>query len=99
MVLSLFSLAIVYAVANSFINYENVILKFEELGYPPYLIFVLGTAQLLGLSVLILNKTAWIREWAYTVFCIIALDVTYVQNKILTRKVTYLQKKYKLNLR
>ncbi|MDO6817643.1 DoxX family protein [Zobellia sp. 1_MG-2023] len=110
--LSLFSLAIIYAVANSFFNYEAVVMKFEDLGYPSYLIFVLGTAQLLGLSVLIFNKSSWIREWAYAgfflnlafgiiahlmvkdgngvpaVFCIIALYVTFVQNKKLNDQAT-----------
>ncbi|MBT2159824.1 DoxX family protein [Zobellia barbeyronii] len=108
--LSLFSLAIIYAVANSFFNYEAVVTKFAELGYPSYLIFVLGAAQLLGLTTLVFSKSNWIREWAFAgfflnfvfgiiahlmikdgngasaVFCIIALYVTYVQNKRLTEQ-------------
>ncbi|CAZ95237.1 MULTISPECIES: DoxX family protein [Zobellia] len=108
--LSFFSLAIIYAVANSFFNYEAVVLKFEELGYPPYLIFVLGSAQLLGLAVLVFNKSGWVREWAYAgfflnltfgiiahllvkdgngaaaVFCIVALYITYIQNRKLNEQ-------------
>ncbi|CAM4138790.1 DoxX family protein [Zobellia nedashkovskayae] len=108
--LTLFSLAIIYAVANSFFNYEAVVTKFAELGYPLYLIFVLGAAQLLGLTILIFNKSNWLREWAFAgfflnfafgiiahlmirdgngasaVFCIIALYVTYIQNKRLNEQ-------------
>ncbi|MBU2948766.1 DoxX family protein [Zobellia uliginosa] len=103
--LTVFSLAIIYAVANSIFNYEAIVVKFQELGYPTYLISVLGGAQLMGIAVLVFNRSTWIREWAYAgfflnlafgivahllaedgngiaaVLCIVALYVTYVQNK------------------
>ena len=66
--LSSFSIAMVYAVANSFVNYETIVGTFEKLGYPSYLIFVIGAAQLIGLAVLILNKNNWMTEWAYAGF-------------------------------
>ncbi|MAU71781.1 MAG: hypothetical protein CML04_06755 [Pseudozobellia sp.] len=66
--LSIFSVAMVYAVANSFINYDTIAIKFQQLGYPTYLISVLGAAQMIGLAVLIINKNNWLREWAYAGF-------------------------------
>ncbi len=66
--LILFSIAILYAVANSFINYDAIVLKFQQLGYPSYLIFVIGIAQLLGLAIILLNKGKWLLEWAYAGF-------------------------------
>ncbi|RKR15282.1 DoxX-like protein [Maribacter vaceletii] len=66
--ITLFSIAILYAVANSFINYDAIALKFQKLGYPTYLISVIGGAQLLGLTIILLNKGKWLIEWAYAGF-------------------------------
>jgi hypothetical protein len=66
--LAIFALAIFGAVINSIINYDATILKFIKLGYPNYLLQVIGTAQIIGISILIFNKTNWIKEWAYAGF-------------------------------
>ncbi|WP_158977865.1 DoxX family protein [Cellulophaga sp. L1A9] len=63
-----FSLAILGAVGNSIINYDVIVLKIIKLGYPTYLLQVIGAAQVIGIAILILNKTNWIREWAYAGF-------------------------------
>ena len=66
--LVIFSLAMLGAVLNSAINYDAIVLKIIKLGYPAYLVQVIGTAQVIGISILILIRTNWIREWAYAGF-------------------------------
>ena len=66
--LGLFSIAIIGAVVNSVINYETVALTFKTLGYPLYLIHVLGLAQIVGLILIISNKNQWYVEWVYAGF-------------------------------
>lgn len=66
--LTIFSIAIVGAVINSIINYDTVIVTFQKLGYPTYLIHLLGAAQILGLIILVLNKKQWFVEWVYAGF-------------------------------
>ncbi|WP_298477941.1 DoxX family protein [uncultured Maribacter sp.] len=66
--ITLFATAIIAIVANSYINYDSIVLKFEHLGYPPYLIHVLGVAQILGLVIVVSNRGKWLLEWAYAGF-------------------------------
>ncbi len=66
--LGLFSIAIIGAVVNSVVNYEAVALTFKTLGYPVYLIHVLGFAQIVGLILIISNKNQWYVEWVYAGF-------------------------------
>lgn len=63
-----FAIAMVYAVTNSFFNYDTIAMKFEQLGYPTYLIFVIGISQMIGLAVILNNKRNWMLEWAYAGF-------------------------------
>jgi len=66
--LALFSMAIIASIINSIINFDIVSVKINELGYPTYLIFILGLAQTLGLVILITRKGRWLIEWAYAGF-------------------------------
>lgn len=66
--LSIFSIAIIGAVVNSIINYDTVVLTFQSLGYPVYLIHLLGVAQIIGLMLIILNKDRLLVEWVYAGF-------------------------------
>jgi hypothetical protein len=66
--LSLFSLAIISSVINSYINYETVVTKIISLGYPPYLLQILGVAQILGLIIIFTKRSKWMVEWAYAGF-------------------------------
>ena len=66
--LSVFTVAIIGAVVNSIINYAAVVLTFEALGYPVYLIHILGVAQIVGLVLIILNKDKILVEWVYAGF-------------------------------
>ncbi|OQD41579.1 hypothetical protein BUL40_15345 [Croceivirga radicis] len=66
--LGIFCLAILGAVANSIVNYSTVAETFLKLGYPSYLIEILGVAQVIGVLLLILNKGQWFIEWVYAGF-------------------------------
>ncbi len=67
-VLSLFSVAVIGSIVNSAINYENISMVFTKLGYPVYLIQILGLAQIIGLTLIIFNKAHFLLEWAYAGF-------------------------------
>lgn len=41
---------------------------FIELGYPPYLIYPLAVAKLLGVTAILSRKSALLKEWAYAGF-------------------------------
>ncbi len=66
--LSIFSITIISAVMNSIINYDTVAETFTTLGYPTYLIEILGFAQIFGLALILLNKDQWYVEWVYAGF-------------------------------
>jgi hypothetical protein len=42
-----------------------MVTKLALLGYPPYLLAILGTAKILGSIVLVLPKFRLLKEWAY----------------------------------
>lgn len=66
--LGLFTLAILGSIVNSIINYDEVAATFIKLGYPIYLIHLLGVFQFIGLLLIIINKTYWILEWVFAGF-------------------------------
>lgn len=66
--LFVFALAVIGSVVNSIINYDTVVSTFESLGYPVYLIHLLGVAQIIGLVLIILNKDQLLVEWVYAGF-------------------------------
>lgn len=47
---------------------EEEVAKMTQLGYPAYLLVMLGTWKLLGVSALLLPKLPLIKEWAYAGF-------------------------------
>lgn len=66
--LVIFSVAVIGAVVNSVINYDTVVGTFQSLGYPVYLIHLLGVAQIIGLVLIVLNKNQLLLEWVYAGF-------------------------------
>jgi len=66
--LFIFSAAIIGAVLTSIINYDIVVETFQTLGYPVYLIHLLGAAQIIGLVLILLNKNQLLLEWVYAGF-------------------------------
>jgi DoxX-like family len=47
-----------------------------HLGYPPYLLAILGTAKLLGAPTLLQNRVPTLREWAYAGFAFDLIGAT-----------------------
>ncbi len=66
--LGLFATAVIGSIINSIINYEVIVETFIKLGYPVYLIHVLGIFQSLGIIMIIFNKSHWSLEWVYAGF-------------------------------
>jgi hypothetical protein len=67
-VLGLFTTAVLESILNSFLNYEEVSLTFVKLGYPIYLIHLLGLFQTIRLLLIWFNKSNWSLEWAFAGF-------------------------------
>ena len=49
-------------------NHEMVVGMFEALSYPPYIIYPLAIAKILGLIAIWSNKSKTLKEWAYAGF-------------------------------
>jgi len=62
----LFSLAILMGVIPN----DQGKAVMEQLGYPPYLMIILGTAKVLGVISIIQWKFKTLKEWAYSGFTI-----------------------------
>jgi DoxX-like family len=62
--------ALVFATTGTLylVHSPQMVTKLALLGYPPYLLAILGTAKLLGSIVLVLPKLRLIKEWAYAGF-------------------------------
>ncbi|MDF4220714.1 DoxX family protein [Maribacter sp. M208] len=66
--LGLFATAVIGSIVNSIINYDLIVETFIKLGYPVYLIHVLGVFQSIGLILIVFNKSHWALEWVYAGF-------------------------------
>ncbi|TDT43798.1 DoxX-like protein [Maribacter spongiicola] len=66
--LGLFAIAVAGSIINSIINFDTVATTFTKLGYPTYLIYLLGVFQSIGLLMIIFNKSHWSLEWVYAGF-------------------------------
>ncbi|WP_196894491.1 DoxX family protein [Aureivirga marina] len=64
----LFSLGILSAVAMYFMNYTEITLSFESLGFPAYLVYPLAIAKFLGIIAILQKKFPLLKEWAYAGF-------------------------------
>ncbi len=51
-----------------FFKHAMVVEMFEALSYPPYIIYPLGIAKILGLIAIWSNKSKTLKEWAYAGF-------------------------------
>ena len=50
------------------IGMEDEVQNFDSLGYPHYLMTIIGTWKLLGVITILLPKTSLLKEWAYAGF-------------------------------
>lgn len=57
-----------YSANMYFTKTEMVIGFFEMLNYPPYLVYPLAIAKLLGIVMVLWRKSQWLTEWAYAGF-------------------------------
>ena len=47
---------------------EGVVAGMVKLGYPPYLLKILGTAKMLGVLAIVVGRFRTLKEWAYAGF-------------------------------
>jgi len=64
----LLTVIILMFAGNSIFNNEVFSKRFEELGYPAYIIYPLAFANILGLLAIWSNKSKTLKEWAYAGF-------------------------------
>lgn len=50
------------------IKHEEEVINFTNLGYPTYLMLILGVWKILGVIVVIIPKFPLLKEWAYAGF-------------------------------
>jgi hypothetical protein len=57
-----------------FINYTDVLGKFQVLGFPGFVVLPLGISKLMAVTAILVRKWEWAMEWAYAgltfVFCL-----------------------------
>ncbi len=54
--------------AVQFLKVEKEVQSIERLGYPGYLLTILGVWKILGVIVILIPKFALVKEWAYAGF-------------------------------
>lgn len=64
----LLSLLMLFSAGMEFFNNEEMTQEFVKLGFPPYLIYPLGIAKILGLIAIWTKKSNTLKEWAYAGF-------------------------------
>ncbi|WP_340200887.1 DoxX family protein [Ascidiimonas sp. W6] len=57
-----------FSAGMEFFNHEEMVKEFVKLGYPPYIIYPLGVAKILGLIAILTKKSQTLKEWAYAGF-------------------------------
>lgn len=64
----LFSLLMLFSASMYFFNYEEIVVAFEHLHFPSWIIYPLAVLKLLGVLTLLLKFKEWIVEFAYAGF-------------------------------
>ncbi len=64
----LLTLLMLFSAGMYFLNYDEVVKVFNQLGYPPYIIYPLAVAKILGLVAIWTNQSKTLKEWAYAGF-------------------------------
>lgn len=57
-------LGLILSVPTDLLRAESVTAVLARLGYPPYLPFIIGSAKILAIIVLLIPRTERLREWA-----------------------------------
>lgn len=64
----LFALALTASGLMELIQHPEMLKGFQHLGYPSYLLTILGVAKLLGVAALVYPRWRTLTEWAYAGF-------------------------------
>ena len=75
-VTGLFCAAFSFGGASHLLRTEAMAAGVASLGYPPYLMTILGTAKLLGVAALLAPGRPLLKEWAYAGFTFNLLGAT-----------------------
>lgn len=70
-----------FSIFNYFTNYEMIAGFFQKLSFPPYLIYPLAVAKILGILAILYRKQVLLKEWAYAGFffnTLLALSAHYL---------------------
>ncbi len=67
---TLFGLPTLAAGIFDFSGAQEAVEVITHLGYPPYLLKILGTAKVLGMAAILVNRFTTLKEWAYAGFAI-----------------------------
>lgn len=65
---AILSLIMCFSSGKYFLDYDEVVLGFRELGFPTYIIYPLASAKVLGLLAVISRKSAFLANLAYAGF-------------------------------
>lgn len=61
----LLALLLLFTAGTYLINHADVVVAFQELGYPSYLIYPLAFAKILAVVAIISNKVKFLKQLAY----------------------------------
>ncbi len=64
----LFTALVLLGASQYFFMYEMAAEMFTALGFPPYLIYLMGIAKVLGIVAIWFNISKTLKEWAYAGF-------------------------------
>ena len=64
----LLTLLMLFAAFNYIFKHELIVIVFQKLGFPTYIIYPLAVAKLLGVAAILSKKSKTLKEWAYAGF-------------------------------
>jgi hypothetical protein len=64
----LLSLLMLFAAFNYIFKHELIVIVFNKLGFPSYIVYPLAAAKLLGVLAILTNQSKTLKEWAYAGF-------------------------------
>jgi hypothetical protein len=62
------SLGMISTAIVQLMKHKDELANFTNLGYPPYLMTILGVLKILGVIVVLIPKSPLLKEWAYAGF-------------------------------
>lgn len=65
----LLSLLMLFAAFNYIFKHDLLVVVFQKLGFPAYIIYPLAIAKILGVIVILTKLSRTLKEWAYAGFC------------------------------